>query len=250
MKETTTSNLSCNHEGDLLRVLTRGAGLSTRVELAQWLQHDAQPWIPHQVLLWAEFRDGIEECAVLSAPPQLRAAMDRVTWVPRLMAYFADCWIAAQHTPMRVPLAGCEALLGPDFQALQQRAGLALVHGVVDRHADTKRVFAALGPMSLESDPSPATLKLFIAVLDSVVRVTPAPLVAFHTEGAGCRTLSERERQIMHWIALGKTNPEIGCILHISEFTVKNHIKSIFAKLDVTNRAQAVAKLNRLHSHV
>ena len=48
---------------------------------------------------------------------------------------------------------------------------------------------------------------------------------------------------------LGKTNPEIGCILHISEFTVKNHIKSIFAKLDVTNRAQAVAKLNRLHSY-
>lgn len=245
MKEINTTNLSGSHEGDLLRALTRGAGLSSRVELAHWLQNDAQPWIPHQVLLWAEFRDGIEECAVLSAPPQLREAMDRGAWVPKLMAYFADCWIAAQHTPMRVPLAGCEALLGRDFQALQQRAGLALVHGVVDRHAGTKRVFAALGPMSLEFDPAPATLKLFIAVLDSVVRATPAPV--FHAEGA--RSLSERERQIMHWIALGKTNPEIGCILHISEFTVKNHIKSIFAKLDVTNRAQAVAKLNRLHSY-
>ena len=55
--------------------------------------------------------------------------------------------------------------------------------------------------------------------------------------------LSERERQIMVWVAMGKTNPEIGCILHISEFTVKNHMKSIFSKLDVTNRAQAVAYL-------
>ena len=144
MKETDSSMLSCNQEGDLLRALTRGASLTTRLELAQWLQHDAQPWIPHQVFLWAEFRDGIEECAVLSAPQQVRAMMDRGAWVPRLMAYFADCWIAAQHTPMRVPLAGCEALLGPDFHALQQRAGFALVHGVVDRHGGTKRVFAAL----------------------------------------------------------------------------------------------------------
>ena len=62
-------------------------------------------------------------------------------------------------------------------------------------------------------------------------------------------SLSDRERQIMDWVALGKTNPEIGCILHISEFTVKNHMKSIFTKLDVTNRAQAVAKLTRMTAY-
>jgi DNA-binding CsgD family transcriptional regulator len=61
--------------------------------------------------------------------------------------------------------------------------------------------------------------------------------------------LSERERQIMVWVAMGKTNPEIGCILRISEFTVKNHMKSIFGKLDVTNRAQAVAKLTRIGAY-
>lgn len=247
MKESNTSNLTCS-EADLVRVLTRGAALATRIELAHWLQHDVQPWIPHQMLLWAEFRDGIDDCAVLSAPAQLRDSIDSGAWVPKLMAYFADCWIAAQHTPTRVPLAGCEALLGPDIQALQQRARWALVHGVVDRHAGTKRVFAALGPDSLQAEPAAGTLKLFVSVLDTAVRSTPAP-VAFHADGAVCRALSERERQIMHWIALGKTNPEIGCILHISEFTVKNHIKSIFAKLDVSNRAQAVAKLNRVNTY-
>jgi DNA-binding CsgD family transcriptional regulator len=61
--------------------------------------------------------------------------------------------------------------------------------------------------------------------------------------------LSERERQIMTWVAMGKTNPEIGCILHISGFTVKNHLKSIYTKLDVTNRAQAVARLTGLSAH-
>jgi DNA-binding CsgD family transcriptional regulator len=54
--------------------------------------------------------------------------------------------------------------------------------------------------------------------------------------------LSAREAEILHWIALGKTNPEIGSILNISAFTVKNHVQRILKKLDVTNRTQAVGK--------
>jgi hypothetical protein len=51
------------------------------------------------------------------------------------------------------------------------------------------------------------------------------------------------------WDATGKTDPEIGCILRISEFTVKNPMKSFFAKLDVSNRAQVVATLTRVDAH-
>jgi transcriptional regulator EpsA len=54
---------------------------------------------------------------------------------------------------------------------------------------------------------------------------------------------TDREFEILKWIAMGKTNPEIACILEISLFTVKNHIQRIFKKLNVSNRAQAVAKL-------
>jgi DNA-binding CsgD family transcriptional regulator len=74
-----------------------------------------------------------------------------------------------------------------------------------------------------------------------------SPVISMRRYAAGA--LSERERQIMAWVAQGKTNPEIGCILQISEFTVKNHLKSIFSKLDVTNRAQAVARMSRLALH-
>jgi DNA-binding CsgD family transcriptional regulator len=56
-------------------------------------------------------------------------------------------------------------------------------------------------------------------------------------------TLTGRELEILGWIAMGKTNPEIGSILEISLFTVKNHIQRIFRKLNVSNRAQAVAML-------
>ena len=44
----------------------------------------------------------------------------------------------------------------------------------------------------------------------------------------------------MEWVRMGKTNQEIGMILNISAFTVKNHLQRIFKKLDAMNRAQAV----------
>ena len=54
--------------------------------------------------------------------------------------------------------------------------------------------------------------------------------------------MTERELQIMQWVEMGKTNQEIGVILDISTFTVKNHLQRIFKKLDVYNRAQAVSR--------
>lgn len=53
--------------------------------------------------------------------------------------------------------------------------------------------------------------------------------------------LTEREHEILHWVKMGKTNTEISMILSISLNTVKNHLKHIFAKLDVSSRAHAVA---------
>ena len=49
----------------------------------------------------------------------------------------------------------------------------------------------------------------------------------------------------MHWVSIGKTNAEIGSILDISAFTVKNHLQRIFKKLDVFNRMQAVTKYEK-----
>jgi DNA-binding CsgD family transcriptional regulator len=52
------------------------------------------------------------------------------------------------------------------------------------------------------------------------------------------------KKNIMQWVRAGKTNAEIGMILDISAFTVKNHLQRIFKKLNVFNRAQAVAICN------
>jgi transcriptional regulator EpsA len=55
-------------------------------------------------------------------------------------------------------------------------------------------------------------------------------------------SITVREREILKWIYLGKSNIEIGAILGISPLTVKNHVQKILRKLDVLNRTQAVGK--------
>jgi two-component system, NarL family, response regulator len=57
--------------------------------------------------------------------------------------------------------------------------------------------------------------------------------------------LSERELQVLHYMALGRSNKEIGQVLYISENTVKGHVKSILTKLDAIGRTEAIAIANR-----
>jgi pimeloyl-ACP methyl ester carboxylesterase/DNA-binding CsgD family transcriptional regulator len=53
-------------------------------------------------------------------------------------------------------------------------------------------------------------------------------------------TLTARERELIELIARGRDNLQIAAHLGLSEKTVRNHITSIFAKLEVENRAQAI----------
>ena len=52
-------------------------------------------------------------------------------------------------------------------------------------------------------------------------------------------SLTKRELQVLKEVAVGKFNRGIAKEMEISERTVKNHISSIFKKLDVTDRTQA-----------
>ncbi|RPJ32176.1 MAG: hypothetical protein EHM35_11735 [Planctomycetaceae bacterium] len=58
--------------------------------------------------------------------------------------------------------------------------------------------------------------------------------------------LSRRELEVLHLIALGRTNQEIARQLIVAAGTVKAHTASIYRKLDVTNRTEAVAHARQL----
>ena len=52
--------------------------------------------------------------------------------------------------------------------------------------------------------------------------------------------ITEREQEILHWLLQGDSNEEIAKRLYITVATVKAHLTSIFKKLQVTSRTQAV----------
>ena len=58
---------------------------------------------------------------------------------------------------------------------------------------------------------------------------------------AGTAPLTNRESQILNYIAQGNSNKQIAYILEISEQTIKNHVSSILRKLNANDRAHAVA---------
>lgn len=67
-----------------------------------------------------------------------------------------------------------------------------------------------------------------------------------HMAGRGIRfrtrDLTEKEVEVLQWAREGKTSWEIALIRDVCEGTVKFHLKTIYAKLGVSNRAQAVGE--------
>ncbi|MFI5527684.1 response regulator [Kitasatospora sp. NPDC051853] len=84
--------------------------------------------------------------------------------------------------------------------------------------------------------------RLLTRLISSHVRISPAaaPVPAAAVEGGAAGDLTPREVEVWRLIAGGLDNAAIAQALEISQSTVKNYITSIFGKLDVRDRAQAV----------
>ena len=55
------------------------------------------------------------------------------------------------------------------------------------------------------------------------------------------RGLTERESELLSMLSTGMTNRELGSHLYISENTIKTHLRRLYSKLGVRNRAQAAS---------
>ncbi|MCY1528436.1 Spore germination protein GerE [compost metagenome] len=53
--------------------------------------------------------------------------------------------------------------------------------------------------------------------------------------------MTKREREVLHLLAMGKTNKKIALELNISDFTVRDHVSSLLRKQGVASRMQLIA---------
>jgi len=89
-------------------------------------------------------------------------------------------------------------------------------------------------------------------LLDCIRRVSrgetclPASLVQKLAASLSREALTSREVEVLEYLACGKSNKEISSLLGISETTVKSHLRSIFRKLDVLSRTEAIGTASRL----
>jgi DNA-binding NarL/FixJ family response regulator len=88
-------------------------------------------------------------------------------------------------------------------------------------------------------------------LLDCIRRVNrgetcfPASLGEKVAAGLSSEALTGRELNVLELLARGKSNKEIGVSLYISETTVKSHLRSIFKKLNVLSRTEAISVAGR-----
>jgi NarL family two-component system response regulator LiaR len=75
----------------------------------------------------------------------------------------------------------------------------------------------------------------------NVVKADGFELSGVRAQPGGQWGLRDREREILALLSTGMSNRDIADSLFLSENTVRSHLKSVFRKLGVSNRSQAVA---------
>jgi DNA-binding NarL/FixJ family response regulator len=133
-----------------------------------------------------------------------------------------------EHLRTAAPTARVLILTIHDQPGIATQALSAGAHGYVLKDAGTEELITAIRRVARGQE----------YFSSSVVR----PLLGDSTAHITSGQLSEREREILGLLAEGLSNREIAEVLIVSTETVKTHVSSIFRKMDVSDRAQAVSK--------
>jgi len=261
------SSLSADHLQRYFRIIQEGLAVRRHSDLLRWLQGEIQHYLPHEIMVaaWGDFGSESPSYDIVSALPGVRTAYSEPAGLSPLLGELYNRWVELGRMPVASGVRDCgmgESCILRTGSALQCSFGRALqgmhsslLHGISDKRGHHDCLYVIFSSGDGFNNSTLSAMEVLLPYLDNALRrVAPlprpcrSPLLAHSADGEDFG-LSERETEIMSWVRKGKTNAEIGSILCISSYTVKNHLHQIFRKLDVYNRMQAVSKIERGASH-
>jgi DNA-binding NarL/FixJ family response regulator len=137
-------------------------------------------------------------------------------------------------------------------------AGIEAIRRLASEVPQTKVIAITIYPDLIEKAREAGALaaltkevpkRQLIEEIRSVYALSPSPLPSSQAStpfATPVEDLTKREREVLALLAEGKTDKEIAHELGIAESTAKNHVSNILGKLNVPNRAGAVAAGYRL----
>jgi transcriptional regulator EpsA len=241
--------MEASHLESLVLNLDASLRVHARTHFFNWTQGLLQSLIPHSVLICAlrsgepmSFRVDCFSTLVPDADIFGGLLLRDASGTPTLIRK----WKEGEHLPVVCNVKEVGALSDGEFARELSRIGATrlVVHGMLDADGEVSGFFI-FGCSEAATGPSQSYL------LQLVVPFLHAAWIRSQTHESNgpsrsapvkVRVLTGREREVLRWIYMGKSNSEIGAILEISPLTVKNHVQNILRKLNVVNRAQAVGK--------
>ena len=220
----------------------------TRAHFFKWTQGLLQSLIAHEVLLCAQCTGDARTLRVDSFGTAAQAGVlgelfeHDATAAPGLLGE----WRERGGLPFSCVASPGSALCGGEFSRALERLGAPelVAHGACDAAGQAASFFVFCCRPRTASPVTRYVVQLLLPALHVAWQRAQAEGAAGGGQfaGAGAPVLTQRELEILRWIAIGKSNFEVGAILHISPLTVKNHVQKILRKLNVVNRTQAVGK--------
>lgn len=128
--------------------------------------------------------------------------------------------------------------------AMRQGHRLGLVRTLLDVISGAPEAFAELASQGA-TDP---VLAFYIKRLQAAATIVAKRGTRPAGAAVPTESLSEREREILSLLAQAMSNKKIATVLSVSVETVKWHLKNIYAKLGVSGRGGAAARLRDLHA--
>lgn len=251
------STLSIEHLDRYQRIITEAIGIRRHSELLAWLQGELQHYLPHEILIavWGNFAENLICYDIVSALPGVRTEYSNPRTLAPLLQGLFNRWVELGKSPYTLGVGdsgflleggGLQCSLGKALQGMRS----LLVHGLTDERLNQDCLYVIFS-MERKLHESLGAMQILLPYLDTALcQVTPlvhpeshASVLTDQPKDGEYWGLSKREIEIMNWVRIGKTNPEIASILGISVFTVKNHLQHIFKALEVGTRMQAAMKV-------